>query len=72
MKCEITKEIFIALREAIPLEHFAFSSPMPEHGFSDRQEHFKSSNDTIFADVIYNENQVSYLLFANKPERPNE
>ncbi len=65
MKCEISKEIFIALRAAVPLEHFAFSSPMPSHGFNDRKEHFKGPQN-IFADVVYDENQVKYWLFVDE------
>ncbi len=64
MKCEITKEIFIALRNAIPLEHFAFSSPAPTHGFPDRREHFKGANK-IYADIIYDGDRIKYWLFVD-------
>lgn len=63
MKFEISKEIFIALRAIVPFEHFAFSSPFPEMGFTDRREHFKGPNN-LFVDVIFKPDCVEYWLFT--------
>lgn len=71
MHVEITKEIFIALRAALNLEHFAFSSPMPEFGFTDRKEHFKGPKD-LFVDVVYDKERVKYWLFVKPTTEESE
>ncbi len=67
MKYEISMEIFVALREQLPLEHFAFSSPMPEHGWKDRKEHFKGPRD-LFVDVVCSDDHVGYWIFLGTQE----
>lgn len=69
MKCQVTKEIFVVLRDAVPMKHYAFSSPMPEIGFYDRREHFRGSG--LCADVIYTGQHVEYWLFAESNQGDN-